>query len=95
MVADCNHDPNRRADFSQALTSKQRWLNRRDSGRVPQVPVLHLGVLSLPGAAPYGFHGAGFDFAFFLSALLPPAPFTPPQLPFNPQFSPFPAYYLT
>jgi len=26
LAADCNHDPNGRADFSQALTSKQRWL---------------------------------------------------------------------
>jgi hypothetical protein len=47
---------------------------------VPQAPVLHLGVLSL---------------LFFAFALPPSAPFTPSQLAFNPQFCPFPAYYLT
>jgi len=32
-----------------------------------------------PDAAPFAFKGAGFDFAFFQSALLPPAPLNPPH----------------
>ncbi len=32
MAANCNHDPNRRADFSQELTSKQQWLTGLTAG---------------------------------------------------------------
>jgi hypothetical protein len=48
----------------------------------------------MQGAAPFGFKGAGFDFVFFLLALPPTEPLTPPPQPSNPQFSPFPAKHL-
>src|ERR1700687_451931 len=34
------------------------------------------------GAAPFGFKGAGFDFAFFSLVARPPQPFNPPGAPF-------------
>jgi hypothetical protein len=33
---------------------------------------------AMPGAAPFAFNGAGFDLAFFLFVLLPPARLIPP-----------------
>jgi hypothetical protein len=41
------------------------------------------------------FKGAGFDFAFFAFRLAPARTVNPAPLPSNPQFSPFPAFYLT
>ncbi len=47
------------------------------------------------GGPHVGFTCGAFDFAFFLPVPLPRKPFTPAPQPFNPQFPPFPAKYLT
>jgi hypothetical protein len=70
-----------------SLKANPNGMKRSDSGtllaqgkrlrRVPQVPGLHLGILTLPGAPGAGVAPGGFDFAFFSFFLRPPAPFIP------------------
>ncbi|MFI5057698.1 MAG: hypothetical protein ACHQLQ_05885, partial [Candidatus Acidiferrales bacterium] len=56
---------------------------------------LHSFIYTLIRRLPHRWVFSVFDFAFFLFVILPPPTVHPVPLPFTPQFSPFPAKYLT